>query len=46
MENPFVRFTTDYNIGTTKFNVANEKDAKINSNGNYYSGKVITKNLL
>ena len=42
LDNSFVRITTEYNIGTTKFNVANEKDAKIDSNGNYYSEKVIT----
>ena len=39
----FVHFTTEYNIGTTKFNVVNEKDAKIDSYGNYYSEKEITK---
>ena len=42
IEHSLVRFTTDYNIGTIKFNVANEKDAKIDSNGNYYSEKDIT----
>ena len=42
MEHSLVRFTTEYNIGATKFNVANEKDAKIDSNGNYYSEKEIT----
>jgi hypothetical protein len=42
IEVSLVRFTTDYNIGTTNFNVENEKDAKIDSNGNYYSEKDIT----
>jgi len=38
----YIHFTTEYDIGATKFNVANEKDAKIDSNGNYYSEKEIT----
>ncbi len=42
IEHSSVRFTTNYNIGTIQFNVANEKDAKIDSNGNYYSEKEIT----
>ena len=38
----YIHFTTEYSIGATKFNVENEKDAKIDSNGNYYSEKEIT----
>jgi len=35
--------TIEYIIGGNKFNVKNEKDSKIDSNGNYYSEKQITK---
>ena len=44
LDNSFVFLTIEYSIGTKKFNIQNEKDAKIDTFGNYYSEKKITNN--
>ena len=44
LDNSFVFLTIEYSIGTQKYNIQNEKDAKIDSFGNYYSEKKITNN--
>lgn len=44
LDNSFVFLTIEYSIGTQKYNIQNEKDAKIDSFGTYYSEKKITNN--